>query len=301
MTFLVILICIALNHAWSRDLDRFDDSWFFGLRRLSARLTGRLVIAPGLQAALTQVLTYLLPMGVLAAVLWAVQGVAIGLFSLLIHVIVLLYAIDRTQPGQLASAFLQHWRAGDLEGAYLYLREQLGPDELPPVDDHRQLLQRFARLYVYRCMEKMFVMYFWYAVTGPLGVLFSYLSYQIRDNGGSANETLPSGVPVLVAVLEWLPLRLLGLTFCLAGDFERCIHRLRAVIWEATADNDAVVHDLASAAVGLPSVGVVSEAQDFETYQAAGTLEIESIQALLERSQIIWLSVLALATIFGLG
>ncbi|MFM1895830.1 MAG: hypothetical protein RLZZ385_904 [Pseudomonadota bacterium] len=300
MKFLVVLICVSLNYFWKRDIDRFDDTWFFRMRQFLESRTASIARRYSGGWLLGTVLVFLVPLIVLGAVLVLMDDVLLGLFTLIINIIVLLYAFDRTQPGMLAEGFLQHWRSGDLEGGYLYLREHLSRTELPPVDDHRQLHQRFGRLYVYRCLEKMFVMFFWYVLTGPLGVLFTYIAYQLRDGAPQQeNSQQEHWIRVLVLALEWIPLRLLGITFCLAGDFESCFARFRNVLLETPQDNDAVIYDLATAALGLEPVPP-ADSRDFERYQGLATLEIDSLQALLERSQIIWICFLALATIFGL-
>ena len=300
MKFLVVLVCVTLNYFWKRDIDRFDDTWFFRLRSQLEALTAQTAQRHEGGWLLGVVLVFGVPLVLLWGILLLTDDVLLGIFTLVINIFVLLYAFDRTQPGQLAEGFLEHWRSGDLEGGFLYLREHLSKGELPPVDDHRQLHQRFGRLYVYRCLEKMFVMFFWYVLTGPLGGLFAYIAYQFRD-GESELESPQRDhlIGQLVWLLEWLPLRLLGLTFCLVGDFESCFNRFRGMWLEAPQDNDVVIYDLATAALGLDPVPA-SEFGDFERYQGLAEAEVSSLQALLERSQIIWVCFLALATIAGL-
>ena len=43
---------------------------------------------------------------------------------MLIHIWVLLVALDRTQPGKLANEFLSRWRRGDLQGTLLFYRSK---------------------------------------------------------------------------------------------------------------------------------------------------------------------------------
>ena len=59
----------------------------------------------------------------LLIVLQIVGGTFYGFITMLIHIWVLLVALDRTQPGKLANEFLSRWRRGDLQGT-LFLQEQ---------------------------------------------------------------------------------------------------------------------------------------------------------------------------------
>jgi len=143
-------------------------------------------------------------------------------------------------------------------------------------------------------------MFFWYMSTGALGVLVSYISYQLRDS--HREEQLQKQVEfikLVVQVLEWIPLRLLALTFSLAGNFVQCFENVRNSFWHfgIETDNAALLYSYAGcAASGMVVASAATEEEDAQ-------LEAREIQVnlgLLERSQAIWLSVLALITIVGL-
>ena len=110
------------------------------------------------------------------------SGRGFGIPTMVLHILVLLVAFDRTQPGKLAADFLAKWNDADFEGAKLYLEEEWPGPELSAVDGRMGLLDYFCKQLIYRSFEKMFVMFFWYIIAGPYGVLFSYVSYQLRDS-----------------------------------------------------------------------------------------------------------------------
>jgi len=311
MKFLVILICLTINYLWLKDLDRFDDAWFFKLRRkIEAGLSERSGRA-GFAWMVPVIIIYALPLLALGFVLYAVSGVAFGLPTMLVHILVLLIVFDRTQPGKLASEFLARWRTGDVEGCVLYMRQEKLASSEAALDSQALIAAFFKRKLIYRCFEKMFVVFFWYLLTGALGVLFSYVSYQMRDSHDESPDARQVNLICRITYfLEWLPLRLLALTFSLAGNFVQCFEKVKLSFWEFQPETDsgAALYSYAGCALSGLTVAVsdsedpqeLNELSAEERERLIEANEIEAIQALLERSQAIWLAILALMTIFGM-
>lgn len=311
MKFLVILICLTINYLWLRDLDRFDDAWFFRLRRRIESALGGQAGGSEYSWIVPVIFIYALPLLALGIVLFAVSGAAFGLLTMLVHILVLLVVFDRTQPGKLASEFLARWRKGDVEGCVLYMRQERLAGSGAVLDSQAQIAAFFKRKLIYRCFEKMFVVFFWYLLAGAPGVLFSYVSYQMRDSHEEGQDARQVKLICRVTyILEWLPLRLLALTFSLAGNFVQCFEKVKLSFWEFQPETDsgAALYSYAGCALSGLTVAVSDseDPQDLRELSAEEqerlieANEIEAIQALLERSQAIWLAILALMTIFGL-
>ena len=319
MKFLVILIRLTINYLWLKDFDRFDDGWFFRFRCKIDSFTSDSMEKISQAWLLSAAIIYLVPILFLTLLLLLAEGAVYGLLTMLIHILVLLIAFDRTQPGKLASDFVTKWKEGNMEACVLYLQEELSVVDPLEVTDEKSLSSYFSKQLIYRCFEKMFVMFFWYMITGPIGILFCYISYQMRDShkDEQAQQQLDL-VRNTLMVLEWLPLRLLALTFSLAGNFVRCFENLKRSFWLSgrETDNADLLYGYASCALSglidpqLDEAGSGAEdngegSADSETpadnSRSDAVLEIAALQGLLERSQAIWLSVLALITIFGLS
>ncbi len=303
MKFLVILICLALNYFWLRHHDRFDDAWFFRFRENMEAAAQRLVRNAAVWwPALA--LIYGLPLLVLALLLQLAEGQALGLGTMLIHILIVLLAFDRIQPRKLAREFLELWSNGDREAMLDFLRGRFPKARGQEFANEEEIAYFFRKRLIYRSFEKMFVQFFWYLATGPLGVLAVYITYQLRDSrDGQTHPESAEAVEIVIHVVEWIPLRLVALTFSLAGNFVHCFNQLKKSFWEFSRKEDnagllysfagfALFGDTAYDAAGAEDSGADSGGRN---YQAA---EIESLQALLERCQLLWLSVLALFTIF---
>ena len=313
MKFLVILISLAINYLWLKDFDRFDDSWFFRLRRLIEATFSRLEISAKISWLMPVASIYVLMLLSLLMVLQIVDGTLYGVVTMLIHIWVLLVALDRTQPGKLANEFLSRWRRGDLQGTLLLLQEQGLCAKERAFRSDPEIYVCFKEQLIYRCFEKMFIMIFSYLLAGAVGVLFAYVSYQLRDSHDEhQNEKQVNLIAGMIFILEWIPVRLLALTFCLVGNFVLCFDQLKPRFLDFTQrSNSADLYAYASCALsgmsgsgGTEGVSLSAQidptATDVESERLVQAGELQALQALLERSQAIWLVVLAIFTLLGL-
>lgn len=304
MKFLVILICLALNYFWLRNYERFDDRWFFRFRENMEAAAQRVarnaaVWWPALA------LVYALPLLFLGLLLQLAREQAFGLFTMLIHILVVLMAFDRTQPGKLARDFLDLWSGGDEEAATAFLRGEFRAARDQDFANEEEVAYFFRKHLVYRSFERMFVQFFWYLAAGPYGVLAAYVTYQLRDSGDERTHPKSAEtVEIVIRLIEWIPLRLVALTFSLAGNFVHCFNQLKKSFWEfgRKVDNAGLLYSFAGFALFGGIARDEADTEERETdaggrdYQA---WEIESLQALLERCQLLWLGFLAVFTIFG--
>ena len=297
MKFLVILICLMINYLWLKDFDRFNDGWFFRFRCRVEDWAANFVDKIPLGWLTAFVLIYALPLALLTLILFIASGSVFGLATMMVHILVLLVAFDRTQPGQLAKDFLEKFRGGDMAECIDFLKQEFYATSLPDVDDKDGIGKYFSKQLTYRSFERMFVLFFWYMCAGALGILFSYISYQLRDSHKEQQlQKQVNFITGVIQILEWVPLRLLALTFSLAGNFVQCFENVRASFWRFSIEtnNADLLYGYANcAASGMVINNPLKESEEAEA-QDRESAEIKAILGLLERSQAIWLSVLAL-------
>jgi AmpE protein len=305
MNFLVVLVCLTINYLWLKDFDRFDDGWFFKFRcKVESRALS--AEATAMPWFFNLLVIYLFPLSVLVAALLVLEDVAFGAPLMILHGLVVLIALDRKQPGKLATQFMAAWQEGGMVQAKNYLEVEFKSPELEGIKDDQELADFFCKLLIYRSFERMFVLFFWYMLAGPLSVAFSYISYQLQDSHSEtqAASTIKT-VDLFVGILEWAPMRLLGLTFCLAGNFVQCFENVKRGFWDFSLErnNSERLYDYSKCALS----GIAAEFEEecelgLSTDSVLGEemFKIRALRSLLERSQAIWLVVLGLITIFGL-
>ncbi|WP_028294619.1 regulatory signaling modulator protein AmpE [Oceanobacter kriegii] len=97
--------------------------------------------------------------------------------------------------------------------------------------------------------------------------------------------------------LEWAPARLLGLTYCLAGNMMMALPVWRSLLWNTGASSQNVLGDVARAALGKQAQG--SSWHDFSDDAEAASAELDEWHQLHLRSESVWLVMIAVATIGG--
>lgn len=318
MKFLVILVALLINHYWSRDRVLPGDAWF---ERLQGFMHGLAQRFDGYDMDKWLVLlVLLLPSCILLVLLWIVDSVWFGLISFCVHVALLLTLFDPVHLRSWTQRYLDHWRAEDFEAAYLSLQERYGALRLKDSDDQEAVHGQCTRFLLTNSFERLFAVLFWYLVLGPAGALTYFVLLQMR-RVRHRNATLDYEQPWIIRlefVLEWVPARLLGLTFALAGHFEATFNCLRRYVADTSSTAFEVVLSCANAAIGRAQtrtvqvhdaegggsvnrlvIDVEREGEPLTTGQYAQ--QIEDVLNLLERSQIIWISALALLAVYGIG
>lgn len=317
MKFLVILVALLVNHFWSRDRVLPGDAWFERLQGYLQDLLRRFDLHDMRQW--WALLVLLLPSCFLLGLLWIVEGVWFGLISFSVHVAVLLTLFDPVHLRSWTQRYLDHWRAEDFEGAYLSLLARSPNLRLEDGDDQEAVHTECTRFLVTTSFERLFTVLFWYLVLGPAGALAYFVLLQMRKSS-HVSASLDYEQPWLTRlefVLEWVPARLLGLTFALAGQFEATFNCLRRFGADADTGAIEVVSACASAAIGRTRnallvhdsededsintlvIDIEREGEPLTTVQYAQ--QIEDILNLLDRSQIVWVSALALLAVYGIG
>lgn len=143
-----------------------------------------------------------------------------------------------------------------------------------------------------RVEERIFGILFWFVILGPAGAVIYFLISIIRSLASTQNSPYvellePSNK--IFAVIDWIPARLLGLSFALVGHFISGFNYWRKnVFTKPKADSDFVVQ-AGFASLNMEHIDVI-HADVEENHAAVG---------LAERSIFLWVVVVAIFTLGG--
>lgn len=226
-------------------------------------------------------LVWALPLLVVGLLLWAAAGIAYGLFSLILHCLVLLLCVGRADPlDAMTSGFEQAWLRGDREAASLVAER-----DLQVIADSPEELQRaVSGRVVWEVFQGYLVPIFWYLLLGPLGAMGYRM---LRNLQGATGHPMAALAGMLLHALEWLPARLLALSMALVGHFEHTLRELKLLLldWEVRAEQ------LTARCAQVAS----SDAEDL----AAHRLLLPATRSLLRRSLMVWAVVVAFVSLLG--
>lgn len=288
MEFLALLIALLL---WSYSplvpqLQR--DGIFFALLRL---------FVGSLPPAVALTLAVLLPAVAVAALLAMLDHQLFGLPALLISVAVVLYGLGRGDLRQSWAHYIDEWQRGNYQAAYQQaLQMQALHDDT--IESPFALHQIMRKLFCYHAVERWFAPVFWFMTLGPAVILayrFLHLATNLSGDPYQAQRQLAWRA---LLWLEWLPERVLALTFALAGNFSSGFQRCQQLLFVApapaivAAGTSSIVGDCAVAALDLPDdEAQYSSPADFHQ---ASAQELRAMQALVRRSRILWLVMIGL-------
>ena len=314
--FFALLIALGLIQYWGSAGPVHADGWFAALRR---RLE-----AAKLPAALRGPLAVLGPPLLLVIALGIIGDAFLSLPALAAHVLALLYSFGRGDYHGLVARYREYCRAGNFDGARLFARQELsgGAADACPADP--ESLHHWAKARIaYLGFERWFGPVFWFILIGTLAssalgaaAAVAYRLLRLYATDATA-PPLTSQAPLLAPkapegmlqqalhYADWIPARLLVLTFALTGDWMGSREQVARALRDAKADNGALLSEAAHAALGLKAAAPAPDSPDgpnsggSDAFAQISDWETSELQALLRRSMVAWVALLAAVVILG--
>lgn len=287
MEFLTIIIVLALLQLWGSGGSIQRDEWLSVLANkitpLSEDPRARLGLLVGL------------PVLVLFLIQVSFESMLFGLLSLLLFIAVLLYSLGRSEFNENVAQYLMHWHNGNFQAAY-HSASRLGDFQCSEqVDDYEELHNAMRSAFIYEGYQRWFAVVFWFLILGPVGALAYRITYLTSHSDIFEGEDKRLAYRA-THYLDWLPARLLCLSFSLTGNFVNSFNRFASV----ASDNKPVselLDDCAVAAITGFDEQVVYPT-DQEHFITFGKKQIHALQALLSRSVICWVMLIAVMQLF---
>lgn len=278
MSFLVLLLAVWIEKFSAlRQRVQRDGGWLRELNKLETN--PRWVNRPWL------VLTVLvlLPVAVLALLLWVLEPVAYGLLALPVHLLVVIYSLGRGDLLAALGPFRDAWRREDLQAAAHVAKRDLDIE----ADDGEQLLERVQGHLLWQAYQSFFAVIFWYFVLGPVAALSYRLLALAAEH--SQNPGVAERAAQMRHAFDWVPVRLLAASFALVGNF--------------VAVSRVMLHELLnwniSAADLIDKVGLVAGEIPKPVAGPDGINSLDRLWELLLRAAVLWYAGFALWTVLA--
>jgi len=198
--------------------------------------------------------------------------------------VVLLCCFGVTDLRARIDAYVTALNRNDLQGAYRGAMT-FGSEQAENWD---QLHQRTLRAIAWAYFQCYFPVIFWFALLGAPGALLYRLLCLYRHR--ARHELDGVRLDRLLAILEWLPLRLFGLSLALVGNWQATMEPLLRSLKILTEPPAETLAKFITASLQ----GVAATREDTPASEVA---ELEALPALVDRALISWIAVLGVVAV----
>ncbi len=280
MTLIAILLVLLVEYLMGplEDLRRWN--WFRVYTVRMQRHLGHFAVWQGPMGVL---LVLTLPLALTAVCVGAVLDKSL-LLGFLLGLLILLYTLGPQDLGRQIRDYLAALEAGDQAAASRIAYALLEDSGLTPEGGNGRDVA--AAVLVLAC-ERLFAVFFWFTVLGPVGALLYRMAAELERHCGGEGG-FAGAARDLHRILEWPATRLLALGYALAGSLT---HALAVPGWREWAELDAgrpLLRDSGLAALRFDEGAEMSEQK-----------WVAEAWELTRRALLLWLTLLALLTLAG--
>ncbi|MEX2353720.1 MAG: hypothetical protein WD709_05990 [Gammaproteobacteria bacterium] len=286
MTLISILLGLALEY-FAGSLDRFRRyEWFDRYFNWLEANCQRYALWDG---AFGVVLTLALPVLLLLLVAWVLGKISI-VFPFFLAILVLVYSLG-PNLNTLLSNYIQALE-GDIAEDIAVIESDL--DLNTDAGSYNSTITVSALLL--RAHEHIFAVIFWFIVLGMSGALIYCLTIILKKKFDGVHGGFSMAAHDLHNILMWPSSRLLAIGFALSGSLVDTLEAWRNVQGDTSKNSPEVVVE-----TGLGALQYVEGQPVSDDEARSGYIQwVKETQALINRSLIIWLTVLGIMTIGGI-
>ncbi|MDH5423386.1 MAG: regulatory signaling modulator protein AmpE [Gammaproteobacteria bacterium] len=275
MTLISIILGLLLDRRWNefnqwRQFDWFSQLSKFVLEKTDAHLHNP--TARYLAVLTLPVLTLLIIQDLIAS--WSV--LAAFLFALTVFI----YCLGSLKIEQQLEQVISHLKENENEQARSLILEISHESSV----DDSNMIELTIRSAIHILIERLFGVIFWFVLLGPVGAVIYRLSQQLLS-AYAQDPLISTTAERMLYLLNWLPERFLAISFAITGHFEGAL-----AAFHDNKDTDRTQQHL------LIDVCHGSLEGNERDNKAA---YLNSFRGLLLRSLVVWLTSIALLTLFG--
>lgn len=286
MTLLSILVGLGLEY-FLGTLDRIRNFvWFEQYSGWLELRCNKLSIWDGPAGVL---LTLAVPLLVLALVANFLGNISI-VFSFVLAVFVFIYCIG-SDVNNLLSSYIDALESDD-EGSISGIEHQLGHDGDTDEYDGPGIIHTI----LLRVHDHLFAVIFWFIVLGVVGALLYTLTVRLKHAYNDIHGPFADAVRNLYNVLIWPTARLLAVGFALAGSLVDALEGWRNVGGNSIDGSEDIIRNSGLGAIQYRK----REAENGQEQRAVYLEHLQEVQTLINRTLIVWLTILGLMTIGGI-
>lgn len=282
MTFILILIAVFLVRTQGQIISPQRDAWLAEwIEKVQSSIYARHYGSYSLWIVL------LAPILGLFALLIFLHAIGWSLLAHALNLLVLVYSFGRGDIKEDIQTFVDDLKRNDLQAAYHDASAFSGSHDESHAENWPQLHRETLGGISYRHFDHIFPSIFWFALFGGPGALLYRLAklcgglFEAAEN----RQTMDS----IAAAMAWVPLKLLGITFAIIGNFNATFKHWLSLLFERGEGQVEELFGYVQSSLGA----VGSDEVDSEV------LELEELEALFDRALITWLAILALIALIS--
>ena len=229
--------------------------------------------------------------------LFDLSGLSVMAYPLEFVLLVFLMGI----PGWGATlrAYREAWQRGDMQAAWHHIKDRLPAEHRSTAIAPEAMHLSLSRALMVAVFQRFFLIAFWYVV-GGIGLAILARGLVALTEHWPQSSARPRFARLLSWV-EWLPSRLLSLTFGIAGDLAGWLRVAGQALSRLGSGAGEVLMLSANGAL----TGYALDPARFsrihpEEWTAFGGRSLSAIRGLLNRSMLVWVCALALLVIAGM-
>jgi len=276
MKLIIILLCLGLQRYLNINVSLADYDWFKPYTDIIKKSAEKLL------NGYVGVAVVALPVVV---VVWlihaALGGVAYGILGLVISVVVLFYCMDGHDLTDNLKTYLGMSQEGDADKE---VSDFLGGN-VP--EGAAEKVRAITDVTFTKSLHNVFSVLFWYLILGTFGALLYFMVSLINKNADKEFPAMKEANALVLGVLDWIPVRLLGLSMALVGSFGSVFGRWMKALTAGLERSNEFATEFGLAAIG----------KDPAKVDDADVQENKDALAIVFRALIVWVVFVALLTI----